>query len=373
MNTTVIIDNISSQEIMFTEYVTENTTASNVTTSPLPEVVAHSISTSQYATFATTIVILALGLFGNILTIIVTTRPKNKYGSHGIYLTALALADIMSLLIVTINKPLIINIFGVDLRAFTLVGCKVFKHFGRVSIICSSCIVVLICIERFIAIWFPLKAKLLLSKKAAITSVLTIFIATVIITSPSLVYTGLKRGICLTDFAMKPNHPLTKSLSMISVALYCILPLIILLCLTPLTIYKVYQQRFIRRQMADQRSRDPTRRITAMFTSVVLSYFLLICVPTFIFWTFNLSGVNVLASSDLALMTFRNIYEHAGLINYSIHFFLYGLTSVNFRYQVCELFGCDRRNTPRTSEQALPAGLSSPNVTHRSTLQETSE
>ena len=310
-----------------------------------------SLSVAKYISFVITVVILSLGLFGNISTIVVMTRRRNKLSTHAAYLIALAISDIKSLLIVAINKPLLIEIFQVDLRALTVTGCKIFKYVGRASIICSSFVVALICIERFIAVWFPLKARILLSKKTATISCCAIFGTVYLVVIPSVVHTGVKRGICLPDFAIMPHYVLPKVLSIVSWALYSLIPTLILSVLTPMIIVELRRQQRHRTQMGDQKTDDTTARITVVLISIICLHFFLICLTSVVFWVLNFIGINVLASKAEWSKTFRDVYEHAELINYACHFFLYGLSSRDFRKQVRLTFGCYMTGSSSSTEE----------------------
>ena len=298
------------------------------------------IPSSKYVQFAVTLFFVIVGLFGNICTIIIMTKQRLSYNAHGVYLTALAIADIKSLLVVTLNKPLLIDIFGLDVRAFTDIGCKMFKYIGRVAVISSSYFVVMICIERFIAIWFPLKAKFLLSKKKAVYSVCAVFATIYLVNIPCIVYTGIKDGICLPDFALEPIHFLPRFNSMLTWALHTMIPTLIMIILTPLIILQLYRQRLIRRELAmGNRKRDDfTNRITAMLISIVITYFFLVCIFSVAFWVLNLLGISVLTSSSHWARVFRDVYETAELVSYSFNFFLYVVTSTDFRRQIVQLF-----------------------------------
>ena len=299
-----------------------------------------SIPSSKYIQFSVTLFFVIVGIFGNSCTIVIMTKQRQSYNAHGLYLTALALADMKSLLVVTFNKPLLIDIFGVDVRAFTDIGCKLFKYIGRAAVISSSYFVVLICIERFIAIWFPMKAKFLLSKKKAIYSVLSIVATIYLVNIPCMVYTGIQDGICLPDFVLEPTHILPRINSMLTWVLHTMIPTFIMIILTPLIIFKLYRQKQIRSGLGvgENQQDDVTNRITVLLISIVVSYFFLVCIFSIAFWVLNLLGIKVLTSSSRWARVFRDVYETAELVNYSFNFFLYVVTSADVRRQIGQLF-----------------------------------
>ena len=88
-----------------------------------------------------------------------------------------------------------------DIRAITTIGCKISRAVLFPAMFSSSAIVVLICLERFLAVWFPLKTRSLLSEKnifrailVCVTPIVLIYVAT------SVLYCEIKDGVCHPNF-----------------------------------------------------------------------------------------------------------------------------------------------------------------------------
>ena len=106
-----------------------------------------------------------LGMFGNILTLIVTIDGHYGKSAHGLYITAMAVADIVFLTTQPFNRSFAYYLFGRDIRATSIALCKVYYFFLRWTRPMSSLVIVLICVERFVAIWFPLKSRIFFQQK----------------------------------------------------------------------------------------------------------------------------------------------------------------------------------------------------------------
>ena len=117
--------------------------------------------------------------------------------------------------------------------------CKLFNATYRTSLFNSSVIIMLICIERFIVVWFPLKSRKFLTRRLTILSVAACIATTIVIVAiPSVLYGGIRNGICYHDFEVNDDGESdtiqsTPLLSII-VVLFVISPILIVLSLTPL-------------------------------------------------------------------------------------------------------------------------------------------
>lgn len=74
--------------------------------------------------------LIILGLFGNTFTIIIMRKEPFRSSSYGIHLTALAVADMLSLFLSSLYKDSTIYFFGTDILADSLVICKIFFYFS---------------------------------------------------------------------------------------------------------------------------------------------------------------------------------------------------------------------------------------------------
>ncbi|XP_052778115.1 thyrotropin-releasing hormone receptor-like [Mya arenaria] len=103
-------------------------------------------------------VLLVMGTFGNILTIIVLTRPASRKTSTAIYLIAMAFADLM-VLYTGLLRWWMIHSFGIDISLLGNVGCRLIWFFVFASPQLSSWLLVAVTCERIISTKWPHKAE----------------------------------------------------------------------------------------------------------------------------------------------------------------------------------------------------------------------
>ena len=301
----------------------------------------YSITWITYINLIASVVLLLLGLFGNTVTIILMRKKPFRANAHGIYLTALAVADTASLIVAPIRKRFTLELFGKDIRAYSNLGCQLYAYAYRTTKLCSSTFVVLICFERFMALWFPLKAKILSTRRAGLILVGSIYAAMLTVSILFAMHAGVKYGLCFHDMSSE-NHLLSEISAGLSWIMNSVIPTVLLLLLTPLTIFKLYHQRCMRNRMGSQEKRKSGSymNITAMLMSAVVANVFLITSFAFVFQIYRMKGINLARSSEPWAMRFIDILSISEQVNYAINFLLYGIFNSEFRRQFLILFSC---------------------------------
>lgn len=115
-------------------------------------------------------IIFTIGVLGNIAVIVVFFRIKGMRTVTNHYLTNLAIADLIFLLLAVTDRWVlyvtspIVNDYSYTSRAF----CKAFPYIQDASIIVSCYTVILVTVERYIAICWPHKFKQLSTRPRAL-------------------------------------------------------------------------------------------------------------------------------------------------------------------------------------------------------------
>ena len=299
---------------------------------------------SAYFIVTLACIFLLVGLLGNGLTLVVTLKSETRSMPQNILIMSLAVADTLSLLTNTFNITAFCEISFIDMTALKSVNnftCKLFNATYRTSIFNSSLIIMLICIERFIVVWFPLKSRHFLTRRLTILSVAACIATTIVIVAiPSVLYGGIRNGICYHDFDVNGDGESdtiqsTPLLSII-VVLFVISPILIILSLTPLTIVKLYRQQTTRRGLTTQELRTGPYRTYVLLTAVVLVYLTLAGIPYLVFSAISASGTNVSASTASTGSRGFSIILQA---NYSTNFVLYTMLNAGFRQKLLSMLG----------------------------------
>ena len=104
-------------------------------------------------------ILLIIGTFGNVLTIVVLMRRKTRRSSTAIYLTALACSDLM-VLYTGLLRQWIKYMYETDVRHLSVVGCKIHVYLVYFGTQMSSWLLVAVTSERFVGVWCPHKVKM---------------------------------------------------------------------------------------------------------------------------------------------------------------------------------------------------------------------
>ena len=143
---------------------------------------------------------LLVELVGNVLTMCVMyANPFSKLSAR-VFLIALAFSDTTVILNQPLHNMFIIQFFGRDIRAISSFGCKLSFWFFRTGKMMSSWVVVCFCIERFVAVLFPFKVKILFTKRRSYVIIAIILLALGIFNFRwSFSSNVLNNGICVSE------------------------------------------------------------------------------------------------------------------------------------------------------------------------------
>ena len=142
-----------------------------------------------------------IGIVGNILSIITVSNKHCKKSSYTVLLTALAIADLLTLVFV-ISDRWAIETFNIPMTVIGPVYCKLNMFFASLFPAMSTWTIVLLAIERTFCIYRPTQAKSVCKPKNALKT-LAVLVVILLGCSSHLIYGG-KLGIRRDH--VKPNH-----------------------------------------------------------------------------------------------------------------------------------------------------------------------
>lgn len=134
-------------------------------------------------------IIFCIGVTGNIITILVLTSKNQRKSSTTVYLTILAIAD-MLVLIISLPRWWIIYMFEMDIRHINNIMCKLHWFLTYFDSGVSISILVTVTIERIISTMKPHRMKTMCTVKSALLISATIILILIIINAHVLF--GLK-------------------------------------------------------------------------------------------------------------------------------------------------------------------------------------
>ena len=297
-----------------------------------------------YLSYITQPVFLVVGLCGNSLTLIVTRSKTYRTSFHGILIAAMAITDTTYLLSATFSKQYVVELFGRDVRALGTVGCSIYFLFYRASKLLSAVFLVFICLERFVLIWFPIKARSLTTPRAAMLSVFLSFLGIATFCGVWSVVADVKNDKCVPDVMTAGSKQMAKVCSVIGMTLHSFIPTAVLLCFTPLTIVKLCYQRSKRRMIKGNNKTgkgggsDEAFRASLMLFGVVVAHLVLVtpfCVSRHVL---ALTGINIASFPELWAINLHAVSMICEEANCVINFFLYVCLSPSFSGHFRALF-----------------------------------
>ena len=173
-------------------------------------------------TIVTVPIFLAVGLFGNTLSIMVMKRQVFKTYTIRYIIIALATSDIIVICMQPFIKKLFLDLIRVDFRNESLLFCKFFYWLWRSAKFTSSWFVVLIALERFVAVCLPLRAKTIIIKRNVMAAILIVYaVIGGFVLSWDVLGTEILDGVCRPN-RMSQNRELEKAYVVIGNKLICI-------------------------------------------------------------------------------------------------------------------------------------------------------
>ena len=278
------------------------------------------------------------------MTLIVTTSGHYKKSAHGLYITAMAVADIVFLTAQPFNRSFAYYLFGRDLRATSIAFCKVYYFVLRWARPMSSLVIVLICVERFVAIWFPLKARIFSSRRVAWIQVGVVFAVSTFVSGFRTQSVGIENEVCVAVAITQYEHNmrLVHVCSVMGMTIRTLIPTLTLLILTPPTVAKLFYHRRLRREMsvANSNQADETFHVSVMLMSVVVAFCILITPLCLAKHGYLFMGTNIVSTTTDWMRNVNEVRLICEQLNCVINFILYVLLSRTFRTQFYAVLTC---------------------------------
>lgn len=302
-------------------------------------------------------VYLPICLIGNIATMVIIRRMRPMLSSS-IFILVLAILDVGAMLSKFLGHRLITD--HVDIGTW---GCRVILFLTDIFSISANWVIVSMTIERFLAVWFPLKIQIMSSPKKAFIVVVVIFLVFSALKLPNLWTIELifdSVGIVIN--CGTPNYPFFESdvWNIIDTVFYAYAPLAFIFIFNGLIVFGL--QRAMKQQKnmshsATGKGKDQNQ-ITRMLLLVSMT-FLVTTLPYCVLINID-QYWNPITGFGCAqkLMVTQVIYMLADSIHFW-NFFLYVLTGTKFRRAFMNMFICKRsvkdgngyrlRSTPSTN------------------------
>ena len=216
------------------------------------------------------IIIIPVGIVGNILCLLVVSQKQNRSISCSVYMGALAVADMFvligrSLLMYVVYAPGVYGTSKYSLNTSTVI-CKAIGFMFFTLSQSGSMIILAMLLERVIAVTKPLKAAVLLSPKRAL--IISLMIPTVlsIFNIPHLIYTFSYKTRRIMTMSMECMNVdgifLTSRIySIVTLFISGILPLFGILIMNLIILFAVKSSKFSWRKRLNKRGSKNSQRL----------------------------------------------------------------------------------------------------------------
>lgn len=324
----------------------------------LDENITITMSSSQtFFTYFTPVIFL-IGLFGNMLCLVVFMSKNMRKLSASIYLAALSISDLMALTFYVLPEWLkhgLASLPGHYSAIFLQQAgtCQIMLYLQYIARFLSSWLVVFFTIERFIGVCFPLHRKHICDPKSASR----VIMIAIIVASIGCVFKPILSGsytaingdpLCTSD---KNHQYLSFILDSIFGVIITFIPFVLITVLNLLIIRKLVLRNKRHRKIRIVTEESIIRleftfillAISICFVSLNLPYFAVWCKRYWIYkHMFNVYEYSPstltdydrhLDDLDEILHVTRTIFY----INYCINFFLYSITGAYFRKELKHL------------------------------------
>ncbi|KAI0210607.1 hypothetical protein LSAT2_004631 [Lamellibrachia satsuma] len=328
----------SESELKTGDNTNETQTSENITANVNVGQIS-SRKTIRYVSYVSLPILTVIcGICGNIFTIRVMLAKNFQRMTVSTFLVTLAVSDTVFIVVSTLNKSFVRSFIGTDFRSFDLTGCRVFFWVFRTSKLVSSWIIVFICIERFIAVCFPLRSKTVCTKRMAYASIVgTLLGASAYCGFRTWLDTSLVKGTCLPNSTHLKDYITTvKIFLFFSLAVNAFVPAIIMLVLNSVTVTCLWRSR--RKVHVQSSAHDPAGkaatqlvRTTAMLLSTNAAFIVFLVPISLAHAVSFFRRQDFYESSDPMLAVFREFTQIFEQLNYSVNFFLYVVCNKRFR------------------------------------------
>ena len=304
---------------------------------------------SQHVTAMPSLIVSVIGVIANTLVIVVICFGSLRRSVFMTLLMTLAITDNITLVFTTLIQP---DFFG-WIFGHSLLFCRLFAFILISSGVMSSWLIVLVSIERFIAVYYPLKVHIYFSMKRTYIAVSV----TAILMCINSVYYVLAfkvfiiRGVttCHLD---KIDIELDFIFTIFNSLLYSIIPFCIITVLNILTVKNIKSQRAFRARAQQQNQHVQDYSLEAMMLSISFVFALTTFpITMFVIVTRIIKYVNTIgnewnAFNDWGFMAALVLSN----VNNGMNFFLYCLTGSVFRKSLVCFLRCKKKHLVNSSQ-----------------------
>ena len=306
--------------------------------------------------FILTPVIVCTGIVGNTLSFVVMQSQALRHTSYSRYLSALAVFDTLTLIIRQVHdvdEYYVMEEGGsVIFKNFDSFGCKMFNFTEHVSYLMSSWLIVLMALERLIAVCMPFRKVIIRTQTGAVVTIFIMLIAICLSQAFRVVMIEFS-----TDYHCGPSDSYLQLYTDLHIYFYqwsltFILPVAMVFGFNGMVLYQIFKiKKEIRKEDKKNRQYRAVRerhRTTCMLLIVSFT-FLGTLLPILTLTLICHIVMKVKGPAAFGFFTsvkpYLEIATIISLLNYAINFFIYILSGKSFRFELSKVFTRRTYNT----------------------------
>ncbi|CAM2096088.1 motilin receptor [Caretta caretta] len=285
---------------------------------------------------------LCLGLFlvgvaGNVLTLLVLRRCRELKTTTNLYLGSMALSDLLILLGLPFD---LYRLWRSRPWIFGQLLCRLSYYLGEACTYCTILHITALTVERYLAICFPLKAKVVITKRRVKAVIGALWAFALLSAGPFFFLVGVEQRDNQTDFSRECRlTPLATESGLLGIMLwvttsYFILPVLCLNVLYGLIGRALWRSK-VRPQGPSAALREKGHRQTIRILAVVVLAFIICWLP------FHVGRIIFINTQDTSTMLFSQYFNIFALqlfyLSACINPILYNLISKKYRAAVYKL------------------------------------
>lgn len=295
--------------------------------------------------------IIIAGTVGNTLSFLVLLSKKLRKQSVYLFLACLAISDTLVLYFSALKTWLRV-ITEYEILHQSYLSCKLITFILHASFHLSSWFVVLVNLDRFYAIWWPIRAVFVFSpKRAKIVLVATTLSACIYSSHVFWTYT-LKlddKGRILTCVSSdKYQYFMMHIFPSLKLTTYCFLPFAFVLMMNIAIICKLVRRSNQVRRLTSQAHQSVNNKYKIVSLLLTLSFTWLILTSPYNIW--SLTGYRGTEKSNKEnTLLLKTILFTMMYINHALNFYIYCLTGRKFRGELMNFLKCQKPEKIRRS------------------------
>ncbi|XP_064458420.1 probable G-protein coupled receptor AH9.1 isoform X2 [Ornithodoros turicata] len=292
-------------------------------------------------------VIIALGIIGNLINLVVLTRPNLK-GVTFVYLTWLATSDLLTLLVAVLSM---LRLHGIQPRSYPAAFYYAHLEMPLVNALMASSvfIVIAVTVDRYWSVCLPTRYREFHNARRARLAIVTAYVAAALLYVPvafqkspvavwSLEFNGTQYVPC--DNVSVSRHPAFKVYLLMKEVLVRIGPVLVVAVLNT-TIILTFRRLMRKRKQLMNNSRSDSasskfqeeQRLVILLAAIVIMF--CVCMTP-------AAVLTVLISDDkeqnYGFQLFRAIANDMEMANFAMNFYVYCLCSSEIRGTFLRLF-----------------------------------